>query len=136
MASRGNDERRSAERFAVELRVELKHLGRPQDTFADLTRDISAGGVFVDTSVALEPGTALELEIAAPAGQPPIRVGAVVVRVEAEPGRTGSKATAHMRGMGLRFEPGPEGQKDVERLLALAKEMQAAHAAGAKSKRR
>jgi hypothetical protein len=38
--------------------------------------------------------------------------------------------------MGLRFEPGPEGQKDVERLLALAKEMQAAHAAGAKSKRR
>ena len=136
MAQPGPEERRRAERLAVELRVELKHLGRPQEGAAELTRDISSGGVFVDTSVALSPQTEVTLEVSSGNGEPPLMLRAVVVRVEAQPAQTGSRSTVQTRGMGLRFLE-PEAQsKQIERLNALAKEMQANHAAGAKSKRR
>jgi hypothetical protein len=119
------EERRQAPRYPVEVRVEFRHLGRPDDTFADLSRDISAGGVFIDTTVALPLGTELALEIAPAAGGPAIRLRAEVVRIEEQPGETGSKATSRIRGMALKFLDatgayGPE----INRLLGLAKQMQ------------
>src|SRR5262245_25068985 len=119
------EERRQAPRYAVEVRIEFRHLGRPDDTFADLTRDISAGGVFVDTTVALPLGTEVSLEIAPGGGAEPIRLRAEVVRIEEQPGQTGSKATSRTRGMGLKFSDLEGGAgPDVQRLLTLARQMQ------------
>jgi hypothetical protein len=114
-------ERRQAPRFPVELRIEFKHLGRPLDSFQDLSKDISAGGVFVKTSVGLELGTELSLEIAPGPGAAPILMRAEVVRVEEEPGATGSKATTRTKGMALKFLDTDAGE--LSRLLNLANQM-------------
>jgi hypothetical protein len=119
--SGSRDERRLAPRFPVEIRVEFKHLGRPQESFADLSRDIGAGGCFVKTSVGLELGTELALEIAPGPGASPIVMRAEVVRVEEEPGETGSRATTRTKGMALRFLD--SDMNEVNRLLNLANQM-------------
>jgi hypothetical protein len=124
----GQEERRRAVRYAVELRVEFKHLGRPLDTYADITRDISEGGVFVDSTVGLEVGTEVALEISPSPGTPPIRMHAEVVRVEEEPGQTGSKATSRARGMALRFKETDAATGELARLINLAKQMQISNA--------
>src|SRR4051794_26812624 len=115
------DERRQAPRLPVEIRVEFKHLGRPQDSFAELSRDISSGGCFVKTSVGLELGTELALEIVRGPGAQPISMRAEVVRVEEEPGETGSKATTRTKGMALRFLASNGSQ--LTRLMNLADQM-------------
>lgn len=123
MSGQDTTERREAQRIAVELRVEFRHLGRPKAPTGELSRDISSGGLFVATSVGLPLGTKVELEISPGPNAKPIRVNAEVVRVEEEPGVTGSRATMRTKGMALRFVDA-EAQ-DVKRLLSLAKEMQA-----------
>ena len=105
----------------MELHVEFRHLGRPSDTYAEISRNLSAGGVFLDTTVVLEMGTEVALEIAPGPGTRPIRMRAEVVRVEEEPVSTGSRVTTRTRGMALRFldsEP-----HEVQRLLTLAEQM-------------
>jgi len=126
-------ERRRAERYDVDLRVEFRHLGRPEDTYADITRDISAGGIFVDTTVGLEVGTEVALEITPGPTSTPIQVRAQVVRVEEQSGETGSKATARTRGMALRFVDSIENNPDLARLVSLAQQMQIAHGQPSKS---
>lgn len=126
-------ERRKAERYAVDLRVEFRHLGRPDDTYADLTRDISAGGIFVDTTVGLEIGTEVALEITPGNSGTPIQVRAKVVRVEEQQGETGSKATTRTRGMALRFVDPIDTNPDLARLVSLAQQMQLAHGQPSKS---
>lgn len=120
MATDDVDRRRSP-RLPVELHVEFRHLGRPSDTYAEISRNLSAGGVFLDTTVVLEMGTEVALEIAPGPGTRPIRMRAEVVRVEEEPVSTGSRVTTRTRGMALRFldsEP-----HEVQRLLTLAEQM-------------
>ena len=114
-------ERRRSPRLPVELHVEFRHLGRPSEGYADISKNLSAGGVFIDTTVALELGTEVDLEIAPGPGIRPIRMRAEVVRVEEEPVTTGSKVTAPTRGMALRFtDSDPE---ELDRLLTLARQM-------------
>ncbi|MCC7381965.1 MAG: PilZ domain-containing protein [Deltaproteobacteria bacterium] len=137
----GQEERRQAPRYSVELKVEFRHLGRPQDTFADLTRDISAGGIFVDTTVGLPLGTEVALEITPSGDVTPIRVRAEVVRVEEQPGQTGSKATTRTRGMALKFLEVEGGSAtDINRLLGLVNQVQRegshAHSGGKTGKKR
>jgi hypothetical protein len=135
--SSSQTERRQSTRIPVELRIELRHLGRPDDTFADITQDISAGGVFVATTVGLELGTELALEVTSGPGAPPILLRAEVVRVEEQPGLTGSRATSRTRGMALKFIDADDEQ--ITRLLNIAKQMQreGAHAQpSAKTKKR
>lgn len=120
----GQQERRSSARIPVELRVEFRHLGRPEDTYADITRDISAGGVFVGTTVGLELGTELALEITPGPGASPIMLRAEVVRIEEQPGQTGSRATSRTRGMALKFVDPDAAASDIARLLSLAKTLQ------------
>lgn len=112
-------ERRRAVRVPAELRIEFKHLGRPSETYADLTRNLSAGGVFVDTSVGLQTGVELALEITLGSGDKPIRMRAEVVRVEEESGETGSDVAVRTRGMALRFVQPDEAELD--RLIDLAR---------------
>ena len=115
------DDRRRAPRLPVELHVEFRHLGRPAETYAEVARNLSAGGAFIDTSVGLPVGTEVALEITPGRGAKPIRMRAEVMRVEEEVVSTGSRVTARVRGMGLRFldsEP-----SEVARLLSLSKQM-------------
>lgn len=105
----------------MELHVEFRHLGRPHESYAEICRNLSAGGVFLDTTVALELGTEVDLEIAPGPGVRPIKMKAEVVRVEEEPVTTGSKVTSRARGMALRFVHA-DGE-DIGRLLALAHQM-------------
>lgn len=114
-------ERRSSPRLAVELRVEFRHLGRPNETYADLSRNLSQGGVFLDTSVVLPLGTEIDLEVSPGPGSRPIVLRAEVVRVEEEPVTTGSRITARVRGMALRFKNVDAGE--ISRLMSLARHL-------------
>lgn len=87
-----------------------------------MCRNLSTGGVFLDTSVGLELGTVVELEITPGQGAKAIKMRAEVVRVEEEPVSTGSKVTMRARGMALRFVD--SDPNEVARLLTLAQQMQ------------
>lgn len=103
------------------MRVEFRHLKRPEETFAETVRDVSEGGLFIATTVGLEPGTLVSLDIRPGPGARPIHIKAEVVRVEEGESETGSRQAGRTRGMGLRFvavEPG-----EVDRLAALAQSM-------------
>ena len=114
-------ERRRAARMPVELHIEFRHLGRPKETFADLSRNLSAGGVFIDTTVGLELGTEVALEVSPGPGTRAIKVRAEVVRVEEERVGTGSKVTSRTRGMALTFiEPDPG---EMSRLMTLVRHL-------------
>jgi hypothetical protein len=115
-------ERRKSPRLLVELHVEFRHLGRPNETYGEISRNLSSGGVFLDTTVALELGTEVDLEIAPGPGVRPIKLKAEVVRIEEEPVTTGSKVTTRTRGMALKFlDSDPH---EVQRLVTLAQKMQ------------
>ncbi len=117
--SQPSSERRRAPRLPVEMHVEFRHLGRPHESFADIARNMSAGGVFIDSSVGLSLNTEVQLEIAPGPGSRPIKLQAQVVRVEEEAVGTGSKVTTRTRGMALRFLSSSDPQ-EMQRLLALA----------------
>jgi hypothetical protein len=121
MTVAGGSERRRSPRLPVELHVEFRHLGRPHETYADICKNLSAGGVFLDTTVGLELGTEVDLEIAPGPGVKPIKMRAEVVRVEEEPVSTGSKVTTRTRGMALRFLE--SDSNEIARLLTLANQM-------------
>jgi uncharacterized protein (TIGR02266 family) len=128
------EERRQFSRLPAELRVEFRHLGKPRETYRELTQNLSEGGVFVETSVGLSVGTALALEISPGPGAPPIRLHAEVVRVEEEPGETGSRTTQRCRGMGLRFVDPTAAE--LSRLVDIAKRLQGADDGKPAAKRR
>ncbi|MEQ8278135.1 MAG: PilZ domain-containing protein [Deltaproteobacteria bacterium] len=114
-------ERRQSPRLPVELHVEFRHLGRPSESYAEISRNLSTGGVFLDTTVVLELGTEVALEIAPGPGTRPIRMRAEVVRVEEEPVATGSRVTTRTRGMALQFlDSDPH---EIQRLVTLAQHM-------------
>ncbi len=114
-------ERRRAQPMPVELHVEFRHLGRPQESFADLSRNLSAGGVFIDTTVGLETGTKVELEVSPGPGTRAVKVKAEVIRVEEERVGTGSKITSRTRGMALTFvDPDPG---EMSRLMTLVRHL-------------
>ncbi len=114
-------DRRKSPRLPVELHVEFRHLGRPSETYAEISRNLSTGGVFLETTVALELGTEVSLEIAPGPGTRAIRMRAEVIRVEEEPVSTGSKVTTRTRGMALRFLD--SDPSEVQRLMALSQHM-------------
>lgn len=118
MGSPDGTERREWPRFPVKMAVELRHLGRPDESVEDLARNLSAGGVFVETSVVFEPGTAVEVEVRG-RGNTEVALKALVVRVESEPSEIGSTRRNPVRGMALRFfEASPE---QIEELTQLGK---------------
>ncbi len=116
------DERRGARRIPVQLRVRFKDIGRPRQTFDEVTRDISGGGIFVETTVVFAVGTTVEVEVD-PIGQgPTIFLKAEVVRVEEEPGELGSIATVGMRSRGLALRLMDADPDALIRLLSSARQ--------------
>lgn len=103
------------------MRLEFRHLKRPEETFAETVRDVSEGGLFVATTIGLEPGTLVALDIRPGPGSRPIHIKAEVVRVEEAWGETGSRQEGRARGMGLRFVA--SDPKEIDRLLAVARSM-------------
>lgn len=111
-------ERRHSPRLPVEMRVQFRHLRRPQESFAEVARNVSSGGLYIESTVGLEPGTQVDLEILPGPRVKGIKVKAEVVRIEEEIGETGSRSDGRARGMGLRFvEADPD---ELRRLVALA----------------
>lgn len=108
-------ERRRTRRFQVELSVAFRHLGRPEENFAELARNISEGGVFIETSVGLPIGTPLALEILGVPGGRPITIEGEVVRVEWNAGNTGSTIENGERGLAVEFRPGQDGLRALIR---------------------
>lgn len=104
-------ERRQAPRFAVELRVAVRHLGRPDETHEETIRNISSGGVFIDTSVGLPPGTPVGLDVVLDEDTVPVEGEVVRVEWEAERGSEGPS-----RGIAIAFRPGQDAV--IERLVA------------------
>lgn len=69
---------RSAPRFVSSRRVKVR--ARDRQDLRDLwMRDISKGGLFVETSLALEPGTPIEVQLETPAGT--VQLDGVVVHI-------------------------------------------------------
>lgn len=99
-------ERRRAPRFGVEMRVAVRHLGRPDETFEETMRNLSLGGVFIDTSVGLRPGTPVGLDVQVDGDM--LSVEGEVVRVEWEAERAGSGSGRRSRGVAIEFRPGQE----------------------------
>lgn len=114
-------ERRRSPRWTVELAVAFRHLGRPDESHEDVVRNLSEGGVFIETSVGLPLGTPLAIEVALedPPGRDVVTVEGEVVRVEWQVGRTGSTEERTARGLAVAFVPGQE--RVVNRLLARAR---------------
>ena len=111
-------ERRDSERLLVELNVSFCDLGRPEESFEDVARNLSEGGVFIETSVGLPLGTPLQLEVRFGPGKPSVVVNGEVIRVEAEMGVTGSTQERRVVGLAIHFQPGQT--KAVERLIRQA----------------
>ena len=90
--------RRQDERLAVALPVELPN-GH------GVTRDVSASGVFFETTLALSPGAAIRfsllLEHADPGGPIRLHCQGKIVRLEALRGRLGVAVAIHRH----RFDP-------------------------------
>ena len=100
------DERRRAPRLPVELSVAFRDLGRPEESHADLVRNISAGGVFIETSVGLPVGTAVAVGIQLDPRGRSIELEGEVVRVEWQSGTTGSRSERRVQGLAVLFRPG------------------------------
>lgn len=113
------ENRRRDRRHAAEFRIELRHLGRPGESFADVTHNVSEGGLFIESSMGLELGTEVQLEILPTKGAQPITLVARVVRVEEEAGEKHSKKIRRVRGMALEFVD--RDHEEVKRLMELTK---------------
>ena len=75
MSSDEGDDRRSAPRAAIELRVEYKRLN---SFFADYTKNISRGGTFIGTQRPLDVGTDFVFKLGVPGlGEPLVLHGKV-----------------------------------------------------------
>jgi type IV pilus assembly protein PilZ len=99
-------EHREHARATLDLRVEYKRLN---SFFADYSRDISKGGLFVRTKKPLAVGTRFRFTLAVPSRAEPFSLAGEVVRVQPH----GEDA-----GMGIHFEWGDEEQRaDFERAV-------------------
>jgi hypothetical protein len=74
--------------------------------FGGVILDLSASGVFVQTSAKPRPGDAVTLELSIPGQREPLRVEAQVARVKVVPPRLAAVAQG---GLGLRITNAPEG---------------------------
>jgi type IV pilus assembly protein PilZ len=109
------DNRRTADRQAIELKVEYKRLNT---FFADYTKNISKGGTFIHTDKPLDVGTEFVFALTVPQLGDPVRIrGKVVWTTPPE------KATeASPSGMGIQFQYSSDEERVqteavVERLM-------------------
>jgi len=108
----GPPEQRSADRSAIELRVEYQRINT---FFHDYTKNISQGGTFVRTTRPLAVGTRFVFRLLVPALREPLQLTGEVrwIRREGEPGEP---------GMGIQFVFADDNERAlvdqvVERLM-------------------
>lgn len=87
------ERRRSDQRYERELPIDFSYEGR---SYSGRTRNISLGGVFIQTEVPLPFGSKVVLKLKLPAQRDGIEVGGQVRWLEMEDGL--------LRGLGVRFE--------------------------------
>lgn len=112
MESRGR-ERRTAPRADVELVIQY---ARVEQFCQDYARNVSLGGIFIETRQPLERGTVVQLRFALPGLQEPLSTPARVVRtIAAEDVAPGERP-----GMALQFGALSEEAKQAIDALVLA----------------
>jgi len=111
-ADPAHDDRRSAPRHAISLRVDYK---RMNTFFADYAKNISKGGTFIRTSKPLDVGTSFVFVLSIPGQPDQLQLQGEVMWTVDE-----SSATEdHPAGMGIRFKfTGSEEKKELERFVA------------------
>ena len=99
-------ERRDADRPAIELSVEYKRLNA---FFADYTKNISRGGTFIKTDKPLPIGTEFMFRLSAPGATEPLSLRGRVqwILTEAEAKEQGQEA-----GMGIGFIYATEAERE------------------------
>jgi type IV pilus assembly protein PilZ len=110
-----DDEKRDAERAAVQLRVDYKRLNT---FFADYTKNISKGGTFIRTAKPLEIGTEFVFVLSVPSHNTQLALKGEVVRVVTEQEATPDNPA----GMGIRFKFDDDAEREkvdefVEKLM-------------------
>lgn len=105
------DERREAERPAIELSVEYKRLNA---FFADYTKNISRGGTFIKTDKPLPIGTEFVFKLSAPGASEPLALRGRVQWIMSE---ADAKAQGQDPGMGIGFIYASEDER--ERVVAI-----------------
>lgn len=104
-----SDKRRS-ERLPVEIKVDYRSAGR---FLTDYSRNVSRGGLFVETCLPLEPGEKVRLRLTLPGVDAPFALDGVVRWVSHR-----DDDTSHPTGMGIEFlGADDELQRHVDRLL-------------------
>ena len=108
------EDRRSAARAPIELKVEYKRLN---SFFADYTKNISRGGTFIRTKKPLDIGTEFVFKLVVPQLPVPLelrgKVQWIVAPDDAEPGRD--------PGMGIGFIY--QSEVDRQRILAVVEKL-------------
>ena len=94
-SSSGPDDRRSAPRGPIRLRVDYERMNA---FFADYTKNISKGGTFIKTARPLPIGTRFLFALAVPALSEPVTLDGEVAWV-----RSAEEASKEEPGMGIRF---------------------------------
>jgi len=111
-----SDERRRADRSAIELNVEYKRINT---FFSDYTRNISKGGTFIRTAKPLDVGTEFVFALRIPNLAEPLRLRGVVKWVVKQEQATSQKPA----GMGIQFQYADQAERRgtervVEKLMA------------------
>ncbi len=111
-----SDDRRRADRSAIELNVEYKRINT---FFSDYTRNISKGGTFIRTAKPLDVGTEFVFALRIPNLAEPLRLRGVVKWVVKQEQATSQKPA----GMGIQFQYADQAERRgtervVEKLMA------------------
>ena len=101
-------ERRGARRVQIEIPVAFCNIEGPSPTNAEVTQDVSAGGLLVRTRAVFERGTVLQLWIGSPQGSELITMQAEVIRTQDDSSLTPVTAGSEKKRMVVRFiDAGP-----------------------------
>lgn len=91
---KADDDRRRAGRAGVTVRIDYATV---DEMFSEFTRDINAGGLFIETEKPHQPGTEVSMQFHLPGSKEVLRTIGRVVRVSS--GDVGTPA-----GMGIEFD--------------------------------
>lgn len=101
-----SDERRTGPRVLARMSVLLRDLSFPEETFEEETRDISEGGVFIETAVELALGTPLQIEVRFNNMFAPQVFDGEIIRIETTMEHEGPQGRRLVEGFAVRFRAG------------------------------
>jgi uncharacterized protein (TIGR02266 family) len=109
--AKSSSERRQARRVPVQIQIQYKTV---EGFFQDYIRNLSLGGIFIETAKPLPMNTKLRVEFCLPEMTDPITADGVVVHTL----RVGENKNPSVSGMGIRFsELEPSSKRMLESYL-------------------